>query len=161
MIRLRQRILADPDRGDGHNSAGTPGDCLRTAVASLLHVPYEDVPHFAQHVSWYQTLRRWGRRRGGDFGTGVPENGSVRHMFDDPGNAPLVLGCGPSPRGPFWHTVIVDVDLNLVHDPHPSDAGLVEVAEVMVFCQPLDPPPVAPPMLLAEASRQVGTQSGR
>lgn len=149
MLRQRQRILADPTRGDGHDSTGTPGDCMRAAVASLLRIPYDEVPHFAQHVSWYDTMRRWARQRGGDFGVGVPENGSVRHMFADPADAPVMLGFGPSPRGPFWHTVLVDVDLNLVHDPHPSDAGLVEVAEVMVFCQPLDPPPAAPRMLLA------------
>jgi hypothetical protein len=148
---MLQRILADPTRGDGHDTTGTPGDCLRVAVANLLRLPYDDVPHFAQHVSWWDTLRRWARNRGGDFSGVTPENGSVRHCFATPPENLLLLGCGPSPRGPFWHTVLVDLDLRLIHDPHPSGAGLLEVAEGIVHCQAWDPPPAAPLMLTAGA----------
>jgi hypothetical protein len=139
---IRQRILADPARGDGHDADGNPGDCLRTAVACLLEVSYRAVPHFAQHVGWWDCMRRWARGRGVDVACIPVVDGSVRYGFEDPPPASLrMLGCGPSPRGPFWHVVLVDLDLHLVHDPHPSDAGLVEVAEVFVFCPPYDPPP--------------------
>lgn len=147
---IRQRILADPARGDGHDADGNPGDCMRAAVASMLGEQYEDVPHFAQHVGWWDCMRRWARGRGGDFTCVIPEHGSIRHAMSDPSASLVVLGCGPSPRGPFWHTVLVDADLNLVHDPHPSGAGLVEVREVLAYCEAYDPPPGQ--LLLAEAA---------
>lgn len=138
---IRQRILADPERGDGHDAAGNPGDCMRTAVANLLGLSYEDVPHFAQHVGWWDYMRRWARARGGDFACVLVEDGAIRHHFVDPTFSMPVVGCGPSPRGPFWHVALVNLDLDLVHDPHPSGAGLVEVTEVFVYCPPYDPPP--------------------
>jgi hypothetical protein len=138
---IQQRILADPTRGDGHDADGNPGDCMRAAVASRLGERYEDVPHFAQHVDWWDCMRRWARARGGDFTCVIPEDGSIRHALDDPTASLIGLGCGPSPRGPFWHTVLVDQDLNLVHDPHPSGAGVLEVHEVLAYCEPYDPPP--------------------
>lgn len=138
---IRQRILADPNRGDGHDAEGNPGDCIRAAVASMLSAAYEDVPHFAQHVGWWDCMRRWARDRGGDFACVTPERGTIRHHVEGPADGLVALGCGPSPRGQFWHAVLVDADLELVHDPHPSGAGLVEVVEVLVYCQPYDPPP--------------------
>lgn len=139
---IRQRILADPARGDGHDTAGSPGDCLRTTVANLLHLPYEEVPHFAQHVGWWDCMRRWARSRGGDFVCVAPEDGVIRHLFvEPPSPGDRFVACGPSPRGDFWHVVLVDRDLRLVHDPHPSDAGLLEVAEVFVYCPPYWPLP--------------------
>lgn len=137
---IRQRIVADPVRGDGHDAAGNPGDCLRTAVACLLGLSYEDVPHFAQYLGWWNHMRRWARQWDRDFACVIPEDGKVRHLFEREG-AGLLLGSGPSPRGAFWHVVLVDFDLELVHDPHPSGAGLVEVAEVIACIPPYWPPP--------------------
>lgn len=140
MAFVRQRILADPDRGDGHDADGNPGDCLRACVASLLGECYEQVPHFAQHLDWWNLMRRWARERGGDFGCFLPQDGSIRHALQD-GSEGLFIGSGPSPRGAFRHVVLVDQDLDLIHDPHPSDAGLLEVDEVIVHCQPYEPAP--------------------
>lgn len=140
-----QRITADPARGDGHNTAGIPGDCLKTAVAGMLGLMYEDVPHFALYRSWWDTMRRYARRLGGDFACFIPVDGSMRDLYrsdiDVDATGDMFLASGPSPRGPFWHTVIVDVDLNLVHDPHPSGAGVLDVREVFAWVAPYDPPP--------------------
>lgn len=141
MRRHRQRIVADPARGDG-----IPGDCLRACVASLLDEPYRAVPHFALYPAWWwDLLRAWARSRGGDVACLRVVGGSVRqflaHPDDDPAWDGLLIGCGASPRGPYRHVVLVDVDLDLVYDPHPSGAGLLEVDEVYAFVAPYDPPP--------------------
>lgn len=141
----RQTVVADPTRGDGHDQDGIPGDCLRAAVASLLDLPLHEVPHFALYRSWWDTMRRWVRDTYGlDFACLAPVNGTVRPYLlggDDPEWSGLLIGNGPSPRGPFWHVSIVDADLELVHDPHPSDMGLREVVEVFALTQPYWPPP--------------------
>lgn len=40
MIPVRQRIVA------AGNSAQVPGDCFKCCIASVLELPYEEVPHF-------------------------------------------------------------------------------------------------------------------
>jgi hypothetical protein len=139
MRRHTQRILGDPRRGDGRASDGTPGDCLRTATASMLDLPVDAVPHFALYREWWTAMRRWARSRGDDFTCLVPVDGAVHQFLDGPG---LLLASGPSPRGPFWHTVVVDEQLDLVHDPHPSRVGLTAVEDVLVYVdRPLFPAP--------------------
>jgi len=149
---VKQRILADPARADGHDANGNPGDCLTACVASLTGEPYEDVPHFAQHVSWWSYMRRWARARGADFACIVPVDGSIRHVIDEAERG-LAIGSGPSPRGPFRHVVVVDEDLQLVHDPHPSDAGVLYVDEVLVWSEPYDPAPAHAQLLTAGGVR--------
>ncbi len=142
-----QTLLAE--RPDGHTAAGLPGNCLQAAVASLLHLPLEEVPHFAVYVDWFAAMRRWARDRDGDFTyfpIPVPEEYSAAWSgivaWADQHPAACVLLGGPSPRGPFEHEVVGKIDLTTVHDPHPSRAGLLEVNDVIVYCQPYDPPPI-------------------
>jgi hypothetical protein len=143
MRRVRQTVVADPRRRDGYATDGTPGDCLRAAVASLLDLDLFEVPHFGLYgPSWWQTMRRWARRTlGQDFAALRPHGGSVAYAlpdYDNPDWSGLMIGNGPSPRGPWRHVVIVDRQLALVHDPHPSDRGLTRVDEVFVVCDPYD-----------------------
>lgn len=149
-----QTILAERD--DGHSGDGLPGDCLRAAVASLLDLPVESVPHFAVYVDWFWAMRRWARERDGDFTYfpfPVPDQyaagwESVQTWGRE--HQANVLLSGPSPRGPFWHVVVGNVDLQVIHDPHPSRAGLTEVRDAIVYCQPYEP---APATLALEAPR--------
>ena len=77
MIRHTQLILADPDRGDGHDRNGEAGDCLRAVVASILDVvDITTVPNFANagnNYRWWVALREWARSLGFDFTSVVPE----------------------------------------------------------------------------------------
>lgn len=137
------RILASPRRGDGHDEQGNPGDCLRACVATVMGLRYELVPHFAQYRSWWEWLRRWARTmHGTDWACVLPVNGSIRHALRDPRNPTghlvrgMYIACGPSPRGQFHHVVVVDLDLRLMHDPHPSGDGIQRVDEVFVWCHP-------------------------
>lgn len=137
MTYIDQRIFADPSRGDGHDADGNPGDCIRATLANLMVLPYEQVPHFAQHVNWWDYMRRWARKFGMDFVCLTPED---TQRFVRPEE--LVLGSGPSPRGDFWHACLYNANLELVHDPHPSRDGLVSLEECIVpihFPMPLAP----------------------
>lgn len=132
MIPHTQRIFADPNRGDGHDANGVPGDCWKACVASLLDVEdYDSVPHFVALEHWWaetykyvhettgQSLRKW------------------RTHSIIPEGLDLLIGVGPSPRGDFHHAVIVDRVGALVHDPHPSRMGILEVEE---FFAPIPEP---------------------
>lgn len=145
MIAHTQTILAT--REDGHSAAGVPGNCLQTVVASMLNLELDQVPHFAVYVDWFAAMRRWARQRDGDFtyfelpileryaaAWETVQTWGREHQSH-------VLLSGPSPRGPFWHVVVGNVDLEVVHDPHPSRAGLTEVRDVIVYCQPYHPAP--------------------
>ncbi len=116
-----------------HLDMGTPGaevgDCFRCCVATLLDLPRDDVPHFAGGpdgaAAWVVRTQEWLAQRGllyiqvTDFVWPW-----VRGL-----SAPLVIAGGKSPRGvKGGHAVVVEVTCNgwrLIHDPHPSRAGIV------------------------------------
>lgn len=146
MIPLTQTITAG--RADGHSVDGLPGNCLQAAVASMLDLQLDQVPHFAVYADWFGAMRRWARERDGDFTYfEFPVLEQYQVGWDSvlawgrQNNGHILLS-GPSPRGPFWHVVCGDVDLHLVHDPHPSGDGLLEVRDAIVYCSPYDPPPI-------------------
>lgn len=141
MTELTQLHTQAPGRTDGHDADGVPGDCFRTAVASLLD--YDDparVPHFAQ----LPTERWWNETR---------EFLQVQHNLDllyfeaaedgewltafAPSVGRVLVG-GPSPRGSFGHVVVGTLDGRTTWDPHPSRAGLTTVTEFFVPVRPYD-----------------------
>ena len=124
MIPYTQQILADPARGDGHNAEGRPGDCWKACIASLLDVEdYDSVPHFVEHDDWWGETYRYVEQRTGTWLR------KWRNPELIPDGLDFLIGVGPSPRGDFYHAVIVDRAGKLVHDPHPSQAGLISVDE--------------------------------
>lgn len=140
-----QTVLAE--REDGHSREGIAGNCFQTAVACLLDLEIEEVPHFAIYTDWWAAARRWARGRGGDFTwfpVPVPKQyANAWQTCVDWGwehNSKVLLS-GPSPRGPFHHVVVGNVDLETLHDPHPSRQGLESVEEVILYCEPYDPAP--------------------
>ncbi len=145
-MTLTQRVTADPARGDGAAADGTPGDCLRTALAILTGQPYDQVPHAALYgKSWLDVLRRWARTLDGDLAYLATHGGSIRYAFADGRPPARLIAIGPSPRSASaTHAVVANGDLELVHDPHPSRAGLPRVDDVLVWCDPYDNPPIAP-----------------
>lgn len=106
MIRHTQTIFAGDPRG-------IPGDCLRTAVASLLELPVEAVPHFALFDApgdWFEVFTMWLRGRGLRI-----------QPLAEPDQECLALG--RSPRD--VEHVVVWGPRGLLHDPHPSRAGII------------------------------------
>jgi hypothetical protein len=140
VIPVDQQHPADPGRPDGRSATGRLGDCLRACIASVTELPYHQVPHFAEHgPRWWDDWRTWSRAMlGCDVGALVPIDGSIaRYLPGDPA-AVVAIANGPSPRRrEVGHAVVVDGLLRLLHDPHPSRAGVPVVEEVYLFV-PLD-----------------------
>lgn len=145
MIKHRQRILAAASRSDGHDVEGNPGDCLRACVASMLSKPYDSVPNFSKYLSWFETMRWWAREIGRDFDAYCPDGPAM-----NPGQ--FGIATGPSPRGDFLHCVVVDHELETVHDPHPSDAGILGVRYVILLVPMYQPAPYQ--LMLSGAGQQ-------
>jgi hypothetical protein len=118
---------------------GAPrGDCWTACIASILEFPWEALEaaraaHEKSAVDW------WGRDRDGSFDwapvfaalndLGVQPTWLVFEMGGGerwkPPRAPkgYAIASGKSPRGDFQHSVVA-LDGVIVHDPHPSRAGL-------------------------------------
>ncbi len=104
MIRHTQTIFVNDPRG-------IPGDCMRTAVAALLERPVESVPHFVLFDDWFGAFNLW--LRGENLQIQPIGKGNVDREC---------LAFGMSPRD-VEHVVVWGPD-GLVHDPHPSQAGI-------------------------------------
>jgi hypothetical protein len=102
---------------------GVPeGNCLSACVASLLGLPIEEVPHFGD-VGQHEALCAWLNARGMyplTFTAGPGEPGPPGYH---------IVG-GQSERGP--HAVVGRGD-RIVHDPHPSRAGLLTREDVTIL----------------------------
>jgi hypothetical protein len=92
---------------------GVPGNCLQAAVASLLDLDLDAVPHFALHEDWLERLVEFGNARG-------------RHVLCRSKPVAFGLAFGPSPRG-VQHAVVC-LDGEIAWDPHPSREGLSSVS---------------------------------
>lgn len=110
---VTQTILDDQD-------PDTPGNCLQAAVASLLGLDLDAVPHFVQHDDWLERLGAFGQQAG------------YRVVYRSPGEpVPMGVAYGRSPRG-VQHAVVV-LDGVQVWDPHPSRAGLLSTSGILSF----------------------------
>lgn len=98
------------------------GNCRAACVASLLEIPLwmvppiEDMRGDLQEERWNDWLdRMFGLEFVRNHGDGVPP-------------AEFYIACGPSPRGvgSIYHSVVYS-NGQLVHDPHPSGAGVQRV----------------------------------
>lgn len=125
---MRELTQAFVDR----DQDGVPGDCWRTAIACLLDMDRDDVPHFAHlypdpEPNWWVETVRWveAQKPGMTLVGAEPVYGVVGRP---------VIASGPSPRGPWLHSVIADGTTGeLLWDPHPSHAGLAGDAVDLVW----------------------------
>lgn len=112
---------------------GTPpeeiGNCLQAAIASLLEMPLEAVPHFAaSEGDWAAEMIEWLR---------VQQYGFVNLTNQAKPWPGFHLLSGKSPRGDFLHTVVARGD-QIVHDPHPSRDGVRDAQDRWLLV-PFDP----------------------
>lgn len=137
------------DQEHFHDPAtGTVGDCWRACIASIVGCPIAHVPHFVRDypndesddiARWFAESRRW-----------LEENYQVTVLYYDKPEAvcaerrietsayPHILIDGRSPRGDFFHVVVGDaITGEIVHDPHPSRAGLASITGAFVLCKTL------------------------
>ncbi len=114
------------------------GNCFATAIACILDLDVLDVPNFCGDYwthdgEWFRQTNKWLASRGlryieFSFGDWV----ALDHGLPDV----HTIVAGPGPRG-CDHCVVWLGDA-MVHDPHPSGAGLLENKTVGFFV-PLDP----------------------
>jgi hypothetical protein len=112
---------------------GKEGNCTQAVVASILGLDLDEVPDFNllhkddPHAGpYWQHLEEWFAERGWCFLIG-PGDRSYETYY---------LAAGPSPRG-VSHFVVMR-DGAVVHDPHPSRAGIERISHTWVL-MPLDP----------------------
>ncbi|MHB1953445.1 MAG: hypothetical protein ACYCOU_06810 [Sulfobacillus sp.] len=133
MIPVDMLWVHDPENG-------IVGDCFRACIASILELPAVSVPHFGaidyasdnttnQTFEYLRELHDWLRPRGLAYMTQV-WHGNPPEYFRE--IEPFGFDCyhilsGMSHRG-FMHAVVARNGL-IVHDPHPSRAGLSEPSE--------------------------------
>jgi hypothetical protein len=109
---------------------GSWGNCLPACVASILEIPLDEVPLFhdptsSVYVPQVVKLNAW-----------LEPKGLYAMEYAFPWEATYMLPkdyyilCGVSPRRP--HVVVAYGDV-IVHDPHPSRAGLVSVDSFIVL----------------------------
>lgn len=116
------------------HAEGEVGNCLQATLASILGRPLEAIPHFALlgEVHWWDCLQAWLNAEGYwiDYAphTYAAEGGEV---------LPRCWLSGPSPRG-FSHAVVGDTATGeMLHDPHPSRSGILQVDyRVYLFRKP-------------------------
>jgi hypothetical protein len=112
---------------------GERGDCYRACLASILELALEDVPHVCLHADWRERTVAFLR----PFGLGLltvnvfPED-YPRELFPDAWH----VMAGPGQRG-VRHAVVGRRAI-MLHDPHPSGAGLLSIEEYDFFLA-LDP----------------------
>lgn len=106
------------------HSESTKGNCFAACIASLLELPCDDVPNFAALEDWLPQCSRWLENRGlGILYVAINSADLAWHLRDC-----YVIAGGRSPRGSFGHCVVARLDRGdwkMVHDPHPSRAGIV------------------------------------
>lgn len=140
MTPVDQLILHDED------NPTQMGDCLRASVASALDLDPSDVPHFVQDgyeagdtdddgLVWFDVLRAFLRSRGLDV-LWCPVEDLDEYL---PWSAmDVCMLSGPSPRGPFSHIVVGKPDGTVLHDPHPTRAGIEGVESIVLFANAED-----------------------
>ena len=113
------------------------GDCFRACVASIFEFPIKDMPNFweqTQDVSKFWKLTdAWMIKKIGVRCLSVQFRKKDLHLVD----GILCIACAKSPRGAVDHAVVWQD--RLLHDPHPSNAGLVKKPTNFSLFIPLDP----------------------
>lgn len=123
------------------------GNCMQAAIASLLELELEEVPHFKEEDSWFMSMFRFVQKYGYEIdGTlynkknGIMNGtllGHYQDRFDQIKDMEGVNGyfyaAVYSPKyhmlaehlkDAVTHAVVIDKDFNIVHDPNPENQGL-------------------------------------
>lgn len=138
MTPVDQRVI-DPIRGD----------CMRACLASLLNLDYELVPNLAAIEAdggrWFKVMTDFLFAHRYRFVGTYSNMGQELKLADymevyrrSPGVGGLYMAGGPSKR--VWeggvtctHAVIIDQVGHLIHDPHPSRAGVKFIDHVSMI----------------------------
>lgn len=110
-------------------------------VASILGYSRDLVPHFIgdhfheEGTEWFQATNAWLQAQTGETILYYPGPDAVLPSGrTELGSRIQLIITGQSPRGNFNHSVVGDARTGaLIHDPHPSRAGLLNITGAFVF----------------------------
>lgn len=105
----------------------TSADCLRCCIAMVTGVPYEDVPDFVQRdgTNWSLGVAKWAPGAGfACIRLRATGDGEIMALAAS-GDIPWIA-TGESPRG--RNHAVVCVGEMVLHDPHPSRAGIDDMS---------------------------------
>lgn len=120
---VKQTVLHDPANGQH-------GNCLSAVLASLLGIPIEQVPVFADTKTWRHDLNRWLRPMGLAY-LELQPGAAWMADFGIEGLHHEVYGL--TRRSKETLHACVGIDGEVVFDPHPDSTGLVAQEGLSVF----------------------------
>lgn len=96
------------------------GNCLAACLASIFEVGITDIPEFEEMPAsdWFQELVDWLRSKGRKFHEIQAQEQTPKGIY---------IGVGQSPRNPKNTHAVVVKDGVMIHDPHPSGAGVKQM----------------------------------
>jgi len=115
-----QTILHDPEKK-------IMGNCMQAALASVFGCRIEVIPAFQDFTdySWQEIFKEWLYFIGREY------KEKWYPSSEDHPRAELYIINGKSPRGVRHSTVWLNGQM--IHDPHPSKAGLVNIDSLWSF----------------------------
>lgn len=124
------------------------GNCFQAAVASLLELPLDEVPHFIVEPGWplnfHHFLEERGLEHSGSAFSGHPvyQNIILGRPFEEcgelicegpfPGLDGHFIVSGWSPRFDCFHAVVWGFD-GTAHDPHPLGSGVEPFSVNLIY----------------------------
>jgi hypothetical protein len=99
---------------------GTHGNCQQAVIASMLDLDIDEVPNFIEQDYFWHSVKQFLASKG------LQQESVFRELHDTIEGPYLVYG--PSSRG-ILHAVIYQ-NGKLLHDPHPSGEGVLEIKTV-------------------------------
>lgn len=101
------------------------GNCYSACVASILGLPLENVPNFcAIDDDWFVKANEWLHENCGVVVLSFSGEDPLVNHQQEYGESVVYIATGRSPRGD-WHHSVLWKNGCVLHDPHPSRAGIV------------------------------------
>lgn len=99
------------------------GNCFQACLASIFDLPLNQVPDVMQTSDWKSACNQF-----------LSQFNLYLILIDASSFTPLgyYILSGKSPRGDFLHSVVA-LRGEVVHDPHPSRAGILSHKDVCLF----------------------------
>lgn len=128
-------FLHDPENG-------VLGDCLRACVASVLEMDRAQVPHFValgvgdtddEGMEWWDELSDWLNEQGLEAWYISEEFYDPKFLAHTSYGEVLVSGKTVRGDGKVQHVCVAEPDGSVLHDPHPSRAGLTSIDGYFLF----------------------------
>ena len=112
------------------------GDCFRACIASIFEMSIKKVPNFWEQTQDPETFWKlnddWIAKNKGFRCINFSFTETDRHLVD----GVLCVAIAKSPRGEIDHAVVWQD--GIIHDPHPTNAGLAEEPDVFALFIPLE-----------------------